>query len=101
MDPDGAFMNADGGDDGAAVRLDRNALFFSGAVSDLLRITIGKALAPEMALAGDLGDEIHPRATGRPAGGCACAVRSYVSGRGGAVERDDHAGSPASCLVHL
>src|ERR1700677_4022968 len=60
-----------------------------------------KALAPQVALSFDSGDEIHPRAIHRPAGGGASALRPYRSGLKSAVERNELARRPISLSIHL
>lgn len=53
-------MDAHGGDHGVAIRVYGEAVLFRGTKGDLLRLPVRKTLAPQVALAFDGGDEVHP-----------------------------------------
>src|ERR1700691_1252694 len=101
MNPNGARPHADRSDDRTAIRLHRQSFLFHGAKGDLLRPSIGKALAPQVALSFDSSDEIHPRAVGSPTGGGARTLRPDRSSLRSAVERDEPARPPISLSSHL
>src|SRR5579875_1012058 len=101
MNPDGALMRSHGGDDGTAILLHRHAFFFGRTKSDLFGLTVGKALAPQMAPPVDISREIHPRAIGRPVSRRACAAGADGANRKAPVERDEPAWPPLSRSVHL
>ena len=59
VQPNRKVLRADGGDKGLAVRRHRNSFLRRGAKGQLLRVSIWKALTPDMEVI-RLGSEIDP-----------------------------------------
>src|SRR5215467_10185680 len=99
MHPDGTMGQPYGGDEGPAVGRHRDPLFLGWPESNLLRLAIGKPLAPDMELPTEIRAEVHPGSVRRPGGKQTSPPRrpNRLTGRT-AVHRNHAAGDQVSPL---
>src|SRR5262245_7709774 len=101
MEPHRALFSAHRSDKRPSIRSQNDSFFFGGGGSDLVRVSLGKALAPDVETASHVRREIHPVPVGRPRriGALAGNRPHRLAGRT-SVERNQAARQPPSG-VHL
>src|SRR5262245_19452855 len=101
MEPHGALFSAHRSDKRPSIRSQNDSFFLGGGRSDLVQVSIGKTLAPDVETASRVRREIHPVPVGRPrrTGALAGNRPHRLAGRT-SIEGNQAARQPPS-VVHL
>ena len=101
VEPHSALFTTHRSDKRPSIRSENDSFFFGGGRCDLVWVSIGKALAPDVETASSVRREIHPTPVGRPRRiGALAGNRPHRMAGRMFVERDQAAGQPPS-RVHL
>ena len=100
MHPNRTLPRENRSDKRAPIGSHGHAVLFLGTRGNLLRLAVGKTLAPQMALPSHGGSKIHPASVRRPARRGASAWRPHPPARRSARQRNQPARQPIGIHLH-